>query len=104
MAKLVGRKRVMVLGLSVAAVGILAAAVVGGGEGGLFGSRRVKATLPAGTTLVASLSNTLSTEGLKPGREVTLTTRAPLQLARVCVPPHQKYPSRFFSSIEADSL
>ncbi len=81
MAKLVGRKRVLVAGLSVAAVGILAAAVVGGGEGGLFGSRRVKATLPTGTTIVASLSNRLSTEGLKEGRPVTLTTRDPLQLA-----------------------
>ena len=45
--------------------GILAAAVAGGGgEGGLFGPRRIKATLPTGTTLVGSLSNRLSTEGL----------------------------------------
>ncbi len=82
MAKLVGRKRVLVAGLSVAAVGILAAAVAGGGEaGGLFGSRRIKATLPTGTTLVASLSSRLSTEGLKAGRPVTLITRDPLKLA-----------------------
>jgi len=87
MAKLVGRKRVLVVGLSVATVGILAAAVARGGDGGLFGSRRVKATLPVGTTLVGSLSNTLSTEGLKPGREVTLTTRAPLELAENRVLP-----------------
>jgi len=82
MAKLVGRKRLLVAGLSVAAVGILAAAVAGGGEGGgLFGPRRITATLRAGTTLVGSLSNRLSTEGLKTGHSVTLTTRDPLQLA-----------------------
>jgi len=82
MAKLVGRKRLLVVGLSVAVAGILAAAVVGGGdEGGLFGSRRIKATLPTGTTLVGSLSNRLSTEGLKPGHSVSLTTRDPVMLA-----------------------
>lgn len=81
MAKLLGRKRLIVAGLSLAAVGILAAAVVrGGDEGGLLGPRRVKATLPAGTTLVAALSNRLSTEGLRAGRSVTLTTRSPLEL------------------------
>ena len=81
MAKLLGRKRLIVAGLSLAAVGILAAAVVrGGDEGGLLGPRRVKATLPAGTTLVAALSNRLSTEGLSAGRSVTLTTRSPLEL------------------------
>ncbi len=82
MAKLVGRKRMLVAGLSVAAVGILAAAVAGGGaDGGLFGSRRIKATLPTGTTFVASLSSRLSTEGLKEGHPVTLTTHDPLKLA-----------------------
>jgi hypothetical protein len=81
MTKLLGRKRLMVAGLSLAAVGILAAAVVrGGDEGGLLGPRRVKATLPAGTTLVGSLGSRLSTEGLKAGRPVTLTTRNPLEL------------------------
>lgn len=82
MAKLWGRKRMMVAGLSLAAVGILAAAVVrGGDEGGLLGPRRVKATLPSGTTLVGSLGSRLSTEGLKAGRSVTLTTRSPLELS-----------------------
>jgi len=81
MPKLVGRKRLMVAGLSIAAVGILAATVVSRGEGGLFGSRRVRATLPTGTTLVAALSNRLSTEGLKAGHDVTLISRDPLQLA-----------------------
>lgn len=82
MVKVLGRKRLMVAGLSLAAAGILAAAVVGGGDdGGLLGSRRVKATLPAGTTLVATLNTRLSTEGLKAGRSVTLTTRSPLELA-----------------------
>ena len=81
MTKLLGRKRLIVAGLSLAAVGILAAAVVrGGNEGGLLGPRRVKATLPAGTTLVGALSNRLSTEGLRAGRSVTLTTRSPLEL------------------------
>ena len=80
MPKLLGRKRLLVAGLSLAAVGILAAAVVRGGDGGLLGPRRVKATLPAGTTLVASLSSRLSTEGLRAGRAVTLTTRSPLEL------------------------
>lgn len=81
MTKLLGRKRLIVAGLSLAAVGILAAAVVrGGDEGGLLGPRRVKATLPAGTTLVAALSSRLSTEGLRAGRSVTLTTRSPLEL------------------------
>jgi hypothetical protein len=81
MTKLLGRKRLIVAGLSLAAVGILAAAVVrGGDEGGLLGPRRVKATLPAGTTLVGALSNRLSTEGLRAGRSVTLTTRSPLEL------------------------
>ena len=81
MATLLGRKRLIVAGLSLAAVGILAAAVVrGGDEGGLLGPRRVKATLPAGTTLVGALSNRLSTEGLRAGRSVTLTTRSPLEL------------------------
>jgi len=81
MAKLIGRKRVLVIALSVAAVGILAATVVGGGSGGLFGSRRVRATLPSGTTLVASLSSRLSTEGLEAGHPVSLATRDPLNLA-----------------------
>lgn len=82
MAKLVGRKRLLVAGLSVAVAGILAAAVVGGGdEGGLFGPRRIKATLPTGTTLVGSLSNRLSTEGLRAGHSVSLTTRDPVKLA-----------------------
>jgi len=81
MVKILGRKRLMVAGFSLAAVGILAAAVVGvGDEGGLLGPRRVKATLPAGTTLVASLNSRLSTEGLKAGRSVSLTTRSPLEL------------------------
>jgi hypothetical protein len=81
MAKFLGRKRLMVAGFSLAAAGILAAAVVDGGkEGGLLGPRRVKATLPAGTTLVAALGSRLSTEGLRAGRSVTLTTRSPLEL------------------------
>lgn len=80
MVKILGRKRLMVAGFSLAAVGILAAAVVRGGEGGLLGPRRVKATLPVGTTLVASLNSRLSTEGLKAGRSVSLTTRSPLEL------------------------
>jgi hypothetical protein len=88
MAKFVGRKRLLVAGLSAAAAGILAAAVVGGGDGGgILGPRRIKATLPTGTTLVAALSNRLSTEGLKAGQPVTLTTRDPLELAEDRVLP-----------------
>jgi hypothetical protein len=79
MRKLVGKTRLMVVGLSVAAAGILAAAVVS--DSGIFGARRVEATLPSGTTLIASLQSRLSTEGLDPGRSVELTTRAPLHLA-----------------------
>jgi hypothetical protein len=72
--------KLLIAGLSVAAAGILAAAVAGGGGsgGGLLGPRRVKLTLPAGTTLVASLESRLSTEGLHPGRSVSLTTKSPL--------------------------
>ena len=80
MRKLVGKTRIMVIGLSVAAAGILAAAVVSDDDG-LFGPRRVEATLPTGTTLIASLAGRLSTEGLDPGRSVELTTRAPIALA-----------------------
>lgn len=82
-----GSTKLLVAGLSVAAVGILAATVVRDNGGGLLGPRRVKATIPAGTTITGSLSSRLSTEGLHPGRSVTLTTRAPLTLSENRVVP-----------------
>lgn len=78
--------RLLVIGLSLAAVGGLAAAIAKGG-GGILGSRRVEATLPAGTALVASLTSRLSTEGLEAGRSVELRTHAPLPLGRNRVLP-----------------
>ena len=79
MRQLVGKTRIMVVGLSVAAAGILAAAVAS--DDGIFGTRRVEARLPAGTTVIASLEGRLSTEGLDAGRSVELRTRAPIPLA-----------------------
>ena len=86
MARLVGKTRLLVVGLSVAAAGMLAAAVVGD-TGGLFGSRRIKATLPAGTAIVAHLASRLSTEGLRAGHGVELRTREPITLSKDKVLP-----------------
>jgi hypothetical protein len=74
------RHKVLVIGLTVALAGVLAAAVAGP-DGGIFGSKRVEATLPTGTTLVGALKSRLSTEGLDPGQSVTLMTTAPVTLA-----------------------
>lgn len=83
----ISRKAVLVAVLSVTAAGLLTAAMVKRSGGGLFGPRRVTATLPAGTALVGSLSNSLTTEGLHAGRPVEVRTRTPITLAEHRVIP-----------------
>ncbi|MGH7561363.1 MAG: hypothetical protein ACRENB_10125 [Gemmatimonadales bacterium] len=67
------RARIALGVLGVAAVGVLAATVVGGGG-------TVEATIPAGTRLVAALDRTLSTERVEAGEPVVLRTTQPLEL------------------------
>jgi hypothetical protein len=68
------RSRWLLGALIVAAVGVVAAAVVS-----RSGTR--KATIPAGTRVVAALRNTVSTERHHAGDRIELITRAPIELA-----------------------
>src|SRR5262245_13288311 len=68
------RSRWVLGALIVAAVGVVAAAVVS-----RSGTR--EGVIPAGTRIVAALRNGVSTEHNRTGDRITLTTRAPIELA-----------------------
>jgi hypothetical protein len=78
-----GRTRMLVGVLSVAVVGVVAAAVVT--KGGV-GSGTAEASIPAGTNLIAALEHTVTTEHSDVGQEVTLRTSEPLNLAKATIP------------------
>ncbi len=63
------RTQLIVLGLALAGVGVIGAAVIRGGGGGM-----VTATIPAGTRLVASLGGSVSTRSAEAGTPITLQT------------------------------
>lgn len=68
------RTKLILAGIGVAGVGIAGAAIVSGG-----GDRT--ATIPAGTTVVGGLDNTVSTKNAEPGTVVVITTTQPLELS-----------------------
>ena len=68
------RSRLVLGALIVAAVGVVAAAVVS-----RSGTR--EGVIPAGTRIVAALRNGVSTERNHAGDRISLTTRAPIELA-----------------------
>jgi len=69
------RARLILAGIVLAGVGIAGAAIVTSG-----GANRT-ATIPAGTTLIAALEHTISTENAGPGDVVVLTSAQPLRLS-----------------------
>ena len=72
-----GRARWMVLGLAVAAAGVVTAAVVKHTVGGSH-----EVTLPAGTRMTAALQHTISTEHGRVGERVELKTVEPMTIAK----------------------
>lgn len=74
--------KAIVGGLAVLLIGAAAVAVATGG-----GTRMVEATIPAGTTLVAALQNTVSTENGQAGTPIRLETVEGLTLADGLVLP-----------------
>lgn len=67
------RSRMMLTVLSVAAVGVVVAAV-------MTGTGKVEVTIPAGTRMIAALDQTVSTKSSDVGRRIELTTVDPIQL------------------------
>jgi hypothetical protein len=72
-----GRARWLVLGLAVAAAGVVTAAVVTRSGGGFK-----EVTIPAGTRVTAVLQHTISTEHGRVGERVELQTVAPLTISQ----------------------
>jgi hypothetical protein len=68
------KTRLILAGLGLAGVGIAGAAIVTSAGG----DRTV--TIPAGTTLVGALENTVSTKNAEPGTVVVISTTQPLKL------------------------
>lgn len=77
-----GRTKTLVGILSVAVVGVVAAAVVT--KGGVGAT--AEASIPAGTSLIAALEHTISTENGDVGQAVTLRTSEPLNLGKDTIP------------------
>jgi len=76
-----GRARWIIAALTLVAVGVVMAKVVGNSGG------RREVTLPAGTQLVAALQNTVSTENSDPGRRIELITVQPVKLSEQAIVP-----------------
>jgi len=73
------RNKAIMIGIGALLVGGVAIAV-GTGSGGLTGSRMVDVTLPAGTTMVGVLQNTISTENGEVGTPIRLETAETVSL------------------------
>jgi hypothetical protein len=67
------RSRMLMTVLSVAAVGVVVAAV-------MTGTGKVEVTVPAGTRMIAALDQTVSTKSSDVGQRIELTTVDPIQL------------------------
>ena len=75
-----GRSRWVLGGLTLAAVGVVAATAVS--RSGLRSG-----TIPAGTRVVAALQSTVSTKESEVGQRISLITKAPIQLADAATLP-----------------
>jgi hypothetical protein len=67
------RSRLLLTALSVAAVGVVVAAV-------MTGTGKVELTIPAGTRMIAALDQTVSTKSSDVGQRIELTTVDPIRL------------------------
>lgn len=80
-SNLISPRTRLLIGLAgVAGVGIAGAAIVKSNNGDRT------ATIPAGTMIVGSLGQTVSTKTAEPGNEVVITTTAPLKLGEHVIP------------------
>ena len=75
-----GGSKILVGILSLAVVGVVAAAVV------TKGGRKVEATIPAGTAVIGALQNSVTTEHSDVGDAVVLKTTEPMQLSSGSLP------------------